>query len=56
MLLNDGVKYEGEFKMDKFDGNGMLYYVKDNITFEGTFEEGKFINGKVLVGNVLYEG
>jgi hypothetical protein len=54
--MNDGVKYEGEFKMDRFDGNGLLSYIKDNITMEGTFEEGKFINGKVSVGSVLYEG
>lgn len=54
--MNEGIKYEGDFKRDKFDGNGVLTYLKDNIILEGTFEEGKFINGKILLGNVLYEG
>lgn len=53
---NDTTKYEGEFKRDKFDGQGILINVSNNITMDGNFEEGLFLKGIVKLGDTLYEG
>jgi hypothetical protein len=34
------LNYEGEFKLDLFDGQGILNYKNDKISLNGTFEEG----------------
>jgi hypothetical protein len=41
------MNYEGEFKLDHYDGYGVLTHKNEKIIFSGTFEEGIFISGKI---------
>ncbi|MDR2064159.1 MAG: hypothetical protein LBP85_00385 [Prevotellaceae bacterium] len=46
-IFKNGAKYEGTFKDDKFDGEGVFFYKPDSnkIRYEGAFAGGKF-NGE----------
>ena len=35
-------RYEGEFKNDKFNGKGILYF-KNQLKFEGEFKDGDYV-------------
>jgi hypothetical protein len=44
LYLADGGKYEGEFKDDKMNGNGVFYWA-DGGKYEGEYKDDK-MNGK----------
>ncbi len=37
VIYRDGSKYEGPFKDDKRDGNGVYYFAKNLKRYEGPF-------------------
>jgi hypothetical protein len=39
--FSDGIKYDGEWKDDKYHGKGLLIF-PDGRKYEGEFSEGKF--------------
>jgi len=39
-IYNDGIRYEGYFKLDKKDGYG-IYYWTDGRVYEGYWHQGK---------------
>ena len=52
-------KYEGKFKNNKYEGNGILYFEKYNkIFYEGIFIDNEYKNGILygLKGEKIYEG
>jgi len=63
----EGDSYEGEFKGDKRDGKGVVYFKKNGNKFDGDFKEGK-LTGKGIfiwkngdkyeghINNGVYEG
>ena len=43
LILNNGTRYEGEFKNDKKNGDGELIF-SDSAKYKGSFKDG-FFNG-----------
>jgi antitoxin component YwqK of YwqJK toxin-antitoxin module len=41
MFLANGIKYEGEYKNNKKDGNGILYDRSGKIIFSGLWVNGE---------------
>jgi len=42
-LYQEGSRYEGEWKNDKRDGQGVMTYLDDGRRLEGEFKENVFI-------------
>jgi len=56
---NGNKEYKGDFLNFEYHGKGILYFDDiDKIYFQGIFENGKFIDGKLydLEGKVIYKG
>ena len=44
-IFQTGYRYEGEWKNDKRDGQGVMTYLDDDRRLEGEFKEDVFIGG-----------
>ena len=44
-LYQEGSRYEGQWKNDKRDGQGIMTYLDDGRRLEGEFKEDVFIGG-----------
>ena len=52
MYYNNGNRYEGDFKNDKFEGKGIFYF--DREPFKGVIYEGDWRNGKQEGKGIYY--
>jgi hypothetical protein len=61
LIMPDKNKYIGEFRNDKFHGIGKIEYLREQLSFEGLFENGfsskigkitYFNNSSVYIGEV----
>ncbi|MGL4362451.1 MAG: hypothetical protein ACRCSG_04110 [Cellulosilyticaceae bacterium] len=52
------IKYEGQLKEGRYEGEGKLYGDKKNspVEFEGRWERGRKIKGKYQYGNMIFNG
>lgn len=56
VFRKNGDKYEGEWKNGKRDGFGKATLVEKNVIFEGHWQEGQFLKGKVIFDERSLEG
>lgn len=59
--MTDQNEYEGQFRNDKFHGVGKIAFTREQLTFEGLFQQGKqsqigrltnLKNGEVYIGEI----
>jgi hypothetical protein len=50
LLFEDGAYYDGEFKEDKMNGRGILYYSEGNPAYDGEWCNDQF-NGYGILYN-----